>query len=145
MRRSYSFVVKGYLPPSKNEAKSLFGTPSMVDRVIKLRLAASEALHGDPPLRRDIRLALVVHVEFPNERASGDLDNFIRGICDSLMAANPQARDYADPKFKQRGLEHIDLARPVAVEDDCGVLEINARKVALDTNSPWYEITLEGE
>jgi hypothetical protein len=61
------------------------------------------------------------------------------------MAAHVQARPHSDPKYQQPELRHIGLDRPTAIQDDCGVLEISARKVAIDTGSPWCEITLEGE
>jgi len=79
---SLSFTVKG-LPPKKDWANSMWNKGVEQPRLKALRVAAVEAMAGRPPLDGSLILRLVVHA-LPEE---GDLDNFITGVCDGLMAA----------------------------------------------------------
>jgi hypothetical protein len=108
-----------------------------------LRLAALDALADAEPLSRNICLDLTVHVGPRNDRLIGDLDNYITGICDGLMAADP--RTHLASSFSRPELAAIHPSRPIGLLDDVEVLEIQARKVVGDTVAPWYEIALEGE
>jgi len=87
--RSISFRVDGHLPPKKDGAISMWGKPAEAGRLVALRIAALQALGGLPPFERNMRLALKVHVGPTNDRRAGDLDNYVTGVCDGLMAANP--------------------------------------------------------
>lgn len=92
-------------------------------------------------MRSSIKLSLRLHLP-RNDRSVGDLDNFITGICDGLMAATQRSkvewwsRHVGDPV-------HPSLA--VAIEDDSEVVQIQAEKVVGQTTEPWYEVILEGE
>ena len=141
--RRYTFRVQGFLPPKKGMDLSMFSKPSEAEKIAALRVAALEAMHGDPPLQKDICLSLIVHVGALNVRITGDLDNFITGVCDGLQAALPNAKIaeiFSKPEFMA-----VHPARPIGMIDDVQVIEISARKVVGDTLKPWYEVTIEGE
>lgn len=144
-----TFHVPG-LPPKKDGANSMWGKAVEMRRLVALRTAAWAVVNG-PPLRRDIRLSVTVHVGKTNTRATGDLDTFITGICDGLMAAERSfltwLREHPDAGIAQAWNAEPDPLRPdraVAIEDDCQVVAITAGKVTGDAEA-WYEVTLEGE
>jgi len=78
-----TIVVTG-LPPKKDGAASMWRKPAEIPRIKALRLAAVEAMAGKPPLAGPLALTLRLYAEC----GVGDLDNFITGICDGLMAAH---------------------------------------------------------
>jgi len=86
-----SFQVNG-LPPKKDGAQSMWGKPLEAKRLVELRQVALKALQGHPPLRSNIKLTLKIHVGPVNNRSIGDLDTFITGVCDGLMAAAPGSK-----------------------------------------------------
>ncbi len=143
------FTVTGY-PPKKDGAQSMWGKQHEVKRLVGLREAALNALNGNPPLRTNIKLTLKIHVGAVNNRTTGDLDTFVTGVCDGLMAADPRAK--LDPIWNRldwlgvsnKHLSNIHPSKCLAIVDDCEVVYIQAEKIIGDTNQPWYEVTLEG-
>ena len=150
--RQYFFRVEG-LPPKKDGAKSMWGKSATERiRLLNLRRAAFQAFAGQQPLAVNISIALEVHVGLTNSRATGDLDNFITGICDGLMAADGTLiRD-----LQQRPESEIAQwwARPeqryvhpnqcIAIVDDSQVISIQAIKIIGDASTPWYTVMIEG-
>lgn len=137
------FRVMGDLLPKKTGELSMWGKPGEARRIAKLRLAALDALSGAPPLQRNIRIRLTVHVGPRNNRSTGDLDNFITGVCDGLMRADP--RSSLDPLWAMPKHAGIHPMRALAVMDDSQVMSIEAAKIVDDADGPWYEISLEGD
>lgn len=135
------FSVQGTLPPKKDGSSSMWGKASEVERVLALRRAAFSALDGRPPLRSKIKLSLCVHLP-RNGRDVGDLDNFITGICDGLMAADIKSKV---GWWDNLAGDPIHPTRVVAIVDDFEVVGIQAEKVIGQATEPWYEVTLEGE
>ncbi len=86
--KTYRFEVKG-LPPKKDSAQSMWGKPLEAKRLVEFRQAALKAIQDSAPLQSNIRLTLKIHVGPTNDRRTGDLDTFITGVCDGLMAAAP--------------------------------------------------------
>lgn len=121
----------------------MFGKAGEAVKVVALRKAARAAFQSDPPLSQNIHLGLVMHVGATNTRLTGDLDNFITGVCDGLMAAQPNAN--IAPIFEDPELAAIHPSLAIGILDDSQVIQISARKVIGDTQTPWYEVTLEGE
>ena len=115
------------------------GEGSRDPRLIALRTAACDALNGQPPFARNIRLKVEIHVSPQELSRIGVLDNFITGICDGLMAANARIR--SDERWMAIGLEPTAC---VAITDDSQVTSIDATKVG-DSQSRWYQVTVEGE
>ncbi len=141
MRRQVEFLVEGDLPPKKDGANSMWAKRAEVPRLIALRRAAVEAMAGQPPFRSDISLSLELHCPALPGRQVGDLDNFITGVCDGLMGADPRIRQ--DARWNAAELAGIHPSRTVAIEDDCAVVSITATKVP-DAPTPWYRVSLEG-
>ena len=135
------FRITGY-PPKKNGAQSIWGKPLEARRLAELRSAALYALNGNPPLRSNIKLTLKIHVGAVNDRTTGDLDTFVTGVCDGLMAAYPGGK--LDPIWNKPELSNIHPSKSLAIVDDCQVVYIQAEKIIGDTNQPWYEVALEG-
>ncbi len=76
------------------------------------------------------------------KRTDGDLDNFITGVCDGLMAADPRAR--IDPKHWQDVPPEIRPDRPIAFIDDGIVAAVEAERQLLpDAAGARYDLELE--
>ena len=141
--RHIRFKVEKELPPKKDGATSMWGKPTEARRLIELRTAALEALGDQPPFTRDIRLTLRVHVGLRNDRHAGDLDNFIAGVCDGLMAGDP--RSSVHPSFDESENSSVHPSKTIAIFDDSQVMKIDAEKLSGLSDDHWYEIKLEGE
>lgn len=141
-KRKYQFTVKG-LPPKKDGAQSMWGKLLEAKRLIELRQATLNALQENSPLRTNIKLALKIHIGPINDRSIGDLDTFITGVCDGLMAANPRAN--LGPIWESREAADIYPDRAIGIIDDSQVVSIQAEKIIYDTDQPWYEVILECE
>ena len=136
------FTVTGY-PPKKDGAQSMWGKPLEARRLAELRLACLNALQGNPPLQSNIKLTLKIHVGAVNDQTTGDLDTFVTGICDGLMAAYPGGK--LDPIWNKPELSNIHPIKWWAIVDDYQVVYIQAEKIIGDGNQPWYEVALDGE
>lgn len=143
--RTIHFEVKGELPPKKR-TKSMWGNPMQARRLIALRKKALEAFGSRKPLTKNIRLSLLVCIG-PWKGAAkgvkpGDLDNFIAGVCDGLMRADPRAS--WDPLFRCHENAAVAPCIAIAFEDDSHVTEICAKTVVHDGDD-GYRIELWGE
>lgn len=87
MSRRIEFTVQGQLPPKKDGATSMWKKSSEHARLVALRTQAQTACGTDGPLSENIQLTLEIHCPRRELHSIGDLDNFITGICDGLMAA----------------------------------------------------------
>ena len=142
-----SFKVEGELPPKKSGAKSMWGNRTDTERLIVLRRAALGAV-ASAPFTGPVRLSLSIHV---GDQASvvtnagkngfGDLDNFVGGVCDGLMAADPSAEPHE--LFDQPQNADVDPTKKIAFWDDQQVMEIHARTRIAPGNHCWYEVGLE--
>ena len=140
-----SFAVSGRLPPKKDGANSMWGKGTEVENLVALRRAALAKVERGRALARNIRLDLTVHVGSDNNRRTGDLDNFVTGVCDGLMAADGKTpwqghAVWADPRN-----DDVRPDRVIAIVDDSQVVEIVARKVVGSPKAPGYEIRLSGD
>lgn len=130
-----TFTVRA-LPPKKDGANSMWRKGTELDRLKALRLAASEAMQGRHPLSGPVSLQITIH----SEPAAGDLDNFITGICDGLMAAHP-----ACPIERSVWADLPPAARPseaIVFKDDAMVSAIVARRLPVDIQGPTYEVVI---
>jgi hypothetical protein len=139
--RTYQFKVKG-LPPKKDGAQSMWGKKLESERLVLLRQAALQALKKQPPLERNIKLTLNIHLPI-NNRSIGDLDTFVTGVCDGLMATRYGGN--LNPIWNNQELKNVHPTNTIAIYDDIQVVSIRAEKI-IDSNSrQWYEVILEGE
>jgi len=139
--RTYRFEVKG-LPPKKDGAQSMWGKRLEAERLVALRQAALQALKERSPLKNNIRLALKIHLP-ANDRSIGDLDTFVTGVCDGLMATPYGGK--LDPIWDNKELENIHPTNTIAIDDDSQVVSIQAEKIIDGSSKQWYEVVLEGE
>lgn len=141
--RSIRLRVENELPPKKDGATSMWGKPTEARRLIALRTAALEAIGDQLPFGREIRLTLRVHVGPRNDRRSGDLDNFVTGVCDGLMAGDP--RSSVHPSFEEFENSAVHPSKTIAIVDDSQVMKVDAEKLAGFGDDYWYEIELDGD
>ncbi len=136
MSNKVAFSVS-WLPPKKDGANSMWGKPSERERIKSLRLAAYQAMQGQPLAESWVHMAVRIYAE----PADGDLDNFITGICDSLMAAHPRTpindMDWndVDPNVKP--------IYPIIYKDDALVNQISAERLSPNDKGRHYEVVLE--
>ena len=138
----YQFTVQG-LPPKKDGAQSMWGKLLEAERLIELRQATLHALQGNSSLRTNIKLTLKIHIGPINDRSIGDLDTFVTGVCDGLMAAAPGGKLHF--LWNDVELNDVHPSKMIAIVDDSQVINIQAEKIIGDSKEPWYEIVLEGE
>ena len=137
------FTVGG-LPPKKDGANSMWGKDVEIPRLRDLRRAALDAMKRGrlaEPFQRNIVLDLELHVQAGDVAIVGDLDKFVTGVCDGLMAASGDRwRSFRYPEPEWTGIQP---GRAVAIQDDAHVVVIRARKVPDDNGKPWYKVALE--
>lgn len=138
----YKFLVQG-VPPKKDGSSSMWNKKTEVPRLISLRTAALKAFNGDPPLVTNISLTLNVYIPV-NNRSVGDLDNFITGICDGLMAHNINPNTKISSLFSELNLKDIYPDKPIGIIDDVEIINIQARKIIGNCTSPYYVVILQG-
>lgn len=142
MKERIEFRVNSTLPPKKDGATSMWQKSTEVPRLIALRQRALTALAARLPFRANIAIELELHYVASDRVRAGDLDNFITGICDGLMAADGKSK--LDSRWEAPDLEAIHPFKIIAIEDDDAVVAITAKKIS-GAASPWYKVVLEGE
>ena len=150
--RRIQFQVDDQLPPKKHGRKSMWNRKTEAGRLIVLREKALHKMRSQPLFTGNIRLTLNVHVGCQarvvvkaGEKGFGDLDNFVSGVCDGLMVADPKV--IPDPSLWPEDSAVYPTAT-IAIEDDVQVAEIVAKKCIGPGAHCWYEIELkevEGE
>lgn len=135
------FEVDG-LPPKKDGANSMWGKSHELPRIHALRLAAIRAIDRGRPFRRNICLDLELHLPPTGLATSGDLDNFITGVCDGLQAA--AGVKWRAHRWEGEEWEGVQPGDVVAIENDSQVVSIAARKIS-DASDPWYKVVVCGD
>ena len=143
------FKVEGHMPPMKDGAQSMWGKKNNdASRLIALRRAADEALRPHGRFTGKVQLTLKVQVkaiENQNPRYLGDLDNFVTGVCDGLMAAHPNMlAKYLHDLFLRPENSDVHPKIAIAYKDDSQVTRIVAEK-HIGGDEPSYTVVLEGE
>ncbi|MCC6809192.1 MAG: hypothetical protein IT381_17325 [Deltaproteobacteria bacterium] len=140
-KRTISFEICDHLPPRKDGATSMWKKRSELPRLIALRRGARHAFGSQQPLSQPLSLSLELHIGPLNNRAIGDLDNFITGVCDGLQACSAGTAlhgAWAAPEMRD-----INPQRAIGFLDDVLVVEISARKVVeVDDRAPWYRVSI---
>jgi hypothetical protein len=138
MRNTIIFSVAD-LPPQKDGANSMWGKASEMKRIKSLRSAAFRAMQNQPLARLWVHMELKIHA-VPSD---GDLDNFITGICDSLMAAHPRTPigdgDWGDvdPGIKP--------SEAIVYKNDAIIKRITTERLPPGSFGKHYEVVLEFE
>ena len=131
-----SFKVTG-LPPKKDGANSMWRKGSEFERLRNLRIAAVQAMDGRSPATSMIHLNLRLYATPEN----GDLDNFISGICDGLMAAHP--RTPIDMTLWDDFSEQSKPQYAICFRDDKQITKISAERYPPLGNEECYFIELD--
>ena len=125
------------LPPKKDGANSMWRKGVEMKRLKTLRLVAYQEFNNHSMIESPIHLTLRVY-SLPRQ---GDLDNFITGICDGLMAIHPltpiDATDWEDLPLEAR--PHNKLV----FKDDALIDRIEAQRFPPDGPEPRYQIELD--
>lgn len=138
MARRVEFTVDGILPPKKDGANAMWRKPSERQRLIALRRSAA-AFEQQSPMTTEIRLEIEIHCPRLDLSQIGDLDNFIAGIRDGLMAAHQRT---PIDGWQASELDDVHPAKVIAIQDDKAITEIVARKLVEDTAHYWYRVVL---
>ena len=139
--KRYQFRVVGF-PPKKHGEKSMWSWDTESERLIALRKEALATM-GRDNLEKNISLSIKLHVKGENTYYTGDLDNYITGICDGLMiAAN---RVILNDCWDKPECLDIHPLKYSFIADDSEVTRIQAEKVLDNPDETWYEIILEGD
>ena len=144
--RKYRFKVDD-IPPKNVKPKSMWNDSTEVSHLIEFRKKAYDVLNESLPLSKNITLSIRIHLP-RNYNNPGDLDNFIKGICDGLSmiksADNPNCEIH--PDFENPDHRNIHPKSFAMIEDDREIIKITATKtVDEDIEEPFYEITIEGK
>jgi hypothetical protein len=95
-----------------------------------------------------IEAIMDIKINLPRiDNKSGDLGNFIKGICDGLSVIksidNPNYEIHQD--FKRFEHKNIHPETFAMIKDDGEIVKITATKSFEDIKEPFYEIILEGK
>jgi hypothetical protein len=128
------FTVEG-LPPKKDGANSMWAKSTEIPRLSQLREKAHEAMQGRELLKGQLKLIITIYTE----SNTGDLDNFVTGICDGLMAANGKAK-IDETIWARTGTLHPKFA--LVYVDDKEICEITCSRKPPE-NSRFYRVRIE--
>ncbi len=137
-----TFEILG-LPPKKDGANSMWSNYIEIPRLIALRYEAHKAMGHTKPFVKNIQLHVQLYLT-KNDHTVGDLDTFVAGICDGLMAAHGGANQLHE-KWKKE-IDAIQPDKTIAIEDDSQVMSIQAFKQILPAGGKdRYSVTISGE
>jgi len=126
------------VPPKKDGANSMWRKSAEVPRLKRLRVAVLSKLTGQAPHATSVHLTLRVYAPV----SAGDLDNFVTGICDGLMAAHENTRAYISSKDWQDVPERARPDRDILYASDSCVSRIEAERMPSDGRDT-YELEVE--
>ncbi len=133
----FSFQVQG-LPPKKDGANSMWRKGTEMERLKALRVSAFEAMREIPVLSRKAWIWIVVHAD----ARAGDLDNFITGVCDGLMAAHPNT--VIDGQLWVDVPAKVHPNNAIALSDDSIVEKIRADRKPSRKGEEHYSVFVVG-
>jgi hypothetical protein len=125
------------LPPKKDGSSSMWTKSVEKPRIARLRRAVHERLAS--PLEGFVSLSLEIRLPAAYLHSAGDLDNFVTGVCDGLMAANGVSWETGD--YSGLDWQGVRPDQTVGFKDDSAVVSITACKVAAEGDES-YTLTL---
>lgn len=126
-----------HCPPQKDGANSMWRKGGEFEHLKALRIAAAQAMVGHELATGLITLSVKIRAE----QSRGDLDNFITGICDGLMAAHPLTP--IDLTAWRTVPEFARPEHPICFTDDALISQIHAERVTSVNKIPGYHVELE--
>ncbi|TET90492.1 MAG: hypothetical protein E3J35_06390 [Methanomassiliicoccales archaeon] len=145
--RKVEFEVHGCVPPRNVRPPSMWNNPTEIPRVMKLRKSALSAIRGRKPFSKDIKLAIEILVPRSHNKP-GDLDNFIKGICDSLYKpVKSLENENFEPNeiFRRPENEDVHPSKFEVIDDDGQIVKIHATMAVVESEDWFYSITVEGD
>jgi hypothetical protein len=136
-----AFTVADARPPRKAGGASMWSRESQSLRLVRLRQAALAVMADRAPFSGLIHLSLTVYVGTRHTRRKGDLDAYIAGVCDGLMAAT--SITHLAALWADTALATIHPRRHLIFRDDSQVVSIRAEKIVGPNSMPWYEVRVE--
>jgi hypothetical protein len=127
------------LPPKKNEAKSMWNDAKRIEHVIRLRQAARSIFETIKPLTSDLAVVVTLRIDHKCYNR-GDLDNYIGGICDALMATRCSDAQLCKT-WNRAELVDIHPRFAIAYQDDRQIKSLHVVIEQVDSDS-WYSIEL---
>ena len=112
------------VPPKKGGTNSMWNQPAEQERIQALRTAVAAEMVDKPLAAREAAIRLTVRAA-PRD---GDLDNFLTGICDALMAASMGARSQLRQMDWSNVADDVRPGKPILIEDDAIVQRLSAER-----------------
>jgi len=125
------------IPPKKDGANSMWNKKSELIHLKELRKKAFEAMNGKSPFDCPLHLKIIINAN----QKDGDLDNFISGICDGLMAAHPRT-----PITNELWNDLPEGARPrnnIVYQDDSLISKIEAERKEVNKSLRFYDVQIK--
>ena len=135
----------------------MWGNKEQARRLIELRKKALEVLGSPFEREKDVQLSLKVYVGIPgwdtldgDERfkalkQAGDLDNFVAGVCDGLMAAHKNTPHTSLHDSFGNPDNPVYPRRSIGFRDDSQITQIHAERVVNSGDRAWYEVEINTE
>lgn len=141
------FEVENCPPPKFRTGERLWNDDKETKNVMRLREKAFEVYQNKLSMSGDVKLTIEISIPEKHRNdhlKAGDLDNFIKGICDSISKRLPADDtfnlhdDYSADEYK-----HLWLGRFGVIEDDEQIIEIHAKKEFGVSEVWFYRIRIE--
>jgi Holliday junction resolvase RusA-like endonuclease len=146
--RKIEFVVRGSPPPRNVGKKSMWNHKTESPRVIALRRGVPAKYRRRKPLEQNIKLT--IRIQIPEKHIKpGDLDNSIKGICDSLsipekaLEQKKSFKVHEDFELYENRAIHPERFR--LIKDDGEIVKIVATKKLMKSKQWKYKVIIEGE
>ncbi len=143
------FEVWDDLPPRNPSSGSIWVNDNEVDRLIQFRKAAYDCSNRKKPFIGAIKLEIEIWTPKPELHTKpGDLDNFIKGVCDSLFYEYSKQKNIEfklHNAFELSENENIKPQNFQIIYDDEQIVEINAKMHFGEPDErQHYRIRIEG-
>jgi len=132
------------IPPKKDGSKSMWAKECEAKKIVSLRKRAIEKIKSenvDIPISNRLKLKICIYL--PNEKleTTGDLDNFITGICDALQKVHGNVNKW-DKIFDQP--ENDDINPTISIiSNDSKIISIIAMKKEANKENTHYKIVIQ--
>lgn len=141
------FEVENCPPPKFKIGERLWNDDRETEHVMKLREKAYAAYQQKPSMSGDVKLSIEIFIPKKHRNdhlKAGDLDNFIKGICDSISRRSPADDTFnLHDDYSTDDHKHLWPGNFGIIEDDEQIVEILARKKYVDSEVWSYKIVIE--
>ena len=146
--RRVEFKVVDSPPPRNVRKKSMWNHKTESPRIIALRRSVPAKYRRRKPLKKNIKLTIQIQIPEKHNKP-GDLDNSIKGICDSLSIPGKALKQKKTFKihedFKLHRNRAIHPKKFQLIVDDREIVKIVASKRLVKSEQWKYKVIIEGE